>query len=294
MSQQSPGVPAPAGAHVTLEPGEGGLARAALTHPRGGRAEVYLHGAHATRWTTASGDEVLYLSPRARFGPRASIRGGVPVVFPQFADTGPLPKHGFARTREWEAVEIDASADHACLTLRLSDSPETRALWDHAFRATLAVALSEQLTITLSVENTGEEAIELTCALHSYLSVGDVRRASVEGLDGVRYRDKVSGGDAVQRGAVEFRGEVDRVYCDPPGELRLRDEAAGRTVIVRTSGFTDAVVWNPWTDIAAAMDDLGADQFPRFVCIEPACVCTPVRLEPGEQWEGTQILSVER
>src|SRR4051794_21115769 len=148
-----------------------------LVSPSGGGAEVRLHGAHVVRWTDASGDELLYLSPRSRFGDGAAIRGGIPVIFPQFADLGPLPKHGFARTSEWALAE--RSADSA--VLRLADSPATRAVWDHAFEADLRVEAGDALTVTLAIRNTGDAAFEFTAALHSYLRVGDVRRAAVLG-----------------------------------------------------------------------------------------------------------------
>jgi glucose-6-phosphate 1-epimerase len=63
------------------------------------------HGGQVLEWTPV-GSEVsrLWLSPDWRCGPGAAIRGGVPVVFPQFSDRGPLPKHGIARDREWEAL----------------------------------------------------------------------------------------------------------------------------------------------------------------------------------------------
>src|SRR5438270_10896601 len=70
----------------------------------GARVEVYTHGAHLTSWKPASGEERLFLSSRSSFTPDSAIRGGVPVIFPQFSAMGPLPKHGFARVSEWELV----------------------------------------------------------------------------------------------------------------------------------------------------------------------------------------------
>src|SRR5690348_6301397 len=71
----------------------------------GARADVFPYGAHVTSWMPAGGGGRLFLSERSAFGAGSAIRGGVPVIFPQFASTGPLPKHGFARTMEWRVVE---------------------------------------------------------------------------------------------------------------------------------------------------------------------------------------------
>ncbi len=216
------------------EPGEGGLRRIVLASPGGGRAEVYLQGAHVARWTDAGEGDVLYLSPRSRFAPGEAIRGGVPVIFPQFADLGPLPKHGFARTAEWTLAE--ASADRVVLVL--ADTPATRELWDHAFRAELTVETGAELSITLEIHNTGDTAFEFTCALHGYFRVSDVRSASVDGLGGVRYHDKVAGGEHVQGGReLRFEGETDRVYLGAPDVLRLVDGTAWKTVLIRKFGF---------------------------------------------------------
>ncbi|HEX8241978.1 MAG TPA: D-hexose-6-phosphate mutarotase [Longimicrobium sp.] len=262
-----------------------------LTSPAGGRAEVMAHGAHVVRWTDPASGEVLYLSPRSRFGPGASIRGGIPVIFPQFADQGPLPKHGFARTAEWEVAERGSRY----AVLRLADSAETRAVWDHAFECRLRVELGDALAVTLAVRNMGEAAFDFTCALHTYLRVGDIRSVWIDGLKGIRYRDKVAGGEHVQRDArLRFAGETDRVYLDAPDELRLVDGGAWDSVLLRKHGFDDTVVWNPWAEKARGMDDLGEDQFPRFVCVEAACAGRPVRLEPGGRWKGSQEITAER
>ena len=256
-----------------------------LTADYGGRAEVHAHGAHVTRW-----NDVLWLSPRARFEPGEAIRGGIPIIFPQFADLGPLPKHGFARTAAWAWAESDEST---CV-LRLEDSPETRAVWDHAFRAEVRVAVGgTALEVALSVRNTGEAPFDFTAALHTYFRVGDVRRATVRWLDGVAYRDKVAGHDATQSGDVTFTGETDRVYFGAPDVLRIDDGAEGRTIAIHTRGFPDAVVWNPW-EKAAAMDDVGEDQITRFVCVEAAAVGAPVTLAPEAEWTGSQRIVVER
>jgi glucose-6-phosphate 1-epimerase len=272
------------------EPGEGGLPRVVLTAPNGSRAEIYLHGAHVARWTDAGEGDVLYLSPRSRFEPGEAIRGGVPVIFPQFADLGPLPKHGFARTSVWTLAE--AAADRAVLVL--ADTPETRAVWDHAFRAELRVELGAELSMTFAVENTGDDAFDFTCALHSYFRVSDVGKVAVDGLQGICFLDKVARGEHVQDTAeLRFAGEVDRVYVDAPDVLQIRDGGSWERVVVRKFGFRDAVVWNPGAEKARAIVDLGGDAYPHFVCVEAACAAEPVRLEPGERWEGGQVLSAD-
>lgn len=259
-----------------------------LTHPEGGRVRVYPYGAHAAAWTDPAGQEILFLSRRSRFEPGAAIRGGVPVVFPQFADRGPLPKHGFARVVPWEPVGESADT----VTLRLADTLETRALWPHNFRAELRISLDRALTLTLRVLNTGDAPLEFTAALHTYLRVGDVRRATLEGLRGTRYLDKVEGGEPrmEEHAALTVAGEVDRVYLDAPARLRLRDEALGRVVEVEQEGFPDTVVWNPWVEKARALEDLADEEYLEMLCVEAAAVGAPVRLEPGEEWSGTQRL----
>ena len=103
--------------------------------------DVYLHGAHVTSWKPARDhDERLFLSERSEFRAGAAIRGGIPVIFPQFAAEGPLPRHGFARTSEWTLDEVSAKAGDAVASLSLRDSAETRAIWNHAFSPRSAFA----------------------------------------------------------------------------------------------------------------------------------------------------------
>jgi glucose-6-phosphate 1-epimerase len=264
-----------------------------LAHPSGSTARVHTHGAHVTSWIPAGGGEALFLSRAAKFGPETSIRGGVPVIFPQFADEGPLPRHGFARTARWEPVD----ASDARAVFRLRDTEHMRTIWPHAFLAELAVELkAARIAIRLSIRNTGDGPFAFTAALHTYLRVADVRRASVAGLRGVRYRDKLRGGETFVEEDAELRipAGIDRVYLGPPSELLVRDAAGGRMIRVRAEGFADAVVWNPGEEGAAAFPDMEADEAREMLCVEAAQVADPVRLAPGETWRAAQLLQVER
>jgi glucose-6-phosphate 1-epimerase len=262
-----------------------------LAHPSGSTAQVHTYGAHVTSWIPAGGGEALFLSRAAKFQPGTSIRGGVPVIFPQFAETGPLPKHGFARMEVWERVDGSGSA----VTLRLRDNERTRALWPHAFLLELAVELDERrLAVRMTVTNTGHEPISWTGALHTYLRVADAHRATVHGLRAIPYRDKLRDGGTFVEEEAELRipEEIDRVYMSAPAELRVRDEAGGRTLAVRAEGFADAVVWNPGAALAGSFPDMEAGEAREMLCVEAAQATDPIRLAPGETWHGAQLLEL--
>lgn len=265
----------------------------ALRADDGALAEIHRHGAHVTSWRPVGDvEDRLYLSPRSEFGPSAAIRGGVPVIFPQFAAEGPLPRHGFARTSLWSlgciAREANGTAE-AELVLR--DSRETRAIWDVAFNAVLAVSVvARRLAITLRVQNVGDQAFSFTAALHTYLRVHDIGDAEIHGLRGTPYRvsgDRTLVTDDADRLVVT--DYLDRVYVGAPSRLELRER--DRSTVLEAEGFPDAVVWNPGRERAASLHDLEPGGERRFVCIEAAVVQTPVTLGAGRQWSGTQTLT---
>jgi len=283
---------------------EGGRTRFLLTHPSGATAELHLAGAHLTSWVPAGQGEAIFLSRAASFRRGDAIRGGVPVVFPQFSGLGPLPKHGFARTAEWEpeppgeseSGDAAAAGDVVALTLRLRDSAATRALWPHPFLARLTVELTgDALALRLTVENTGPAPFDFTAALHTYLRVADIARAGLHGLHGARFRDALDGGREREQAERVLRidGPVDRVYPDAPQELLVHDEAAGRSIRLRQEGFRDVVVWNPWSDGADALVDMDPQEYRVMLCVEAAQAAAPVTLPPGGRWTGAQRLRME-
>jgi glucose-6-phosphate 1-epimerase len=263
----------------------------------GASADVYLHGAHVTSWRPAPDEnERLFLSARSEFRDGAAIRGGVPVIFPQFATEGPLPRHGFARTSLWSfGTGQETDGGDAVASFTLTDSPNTRAIWPAEFRVTLTLRLGgARLQLTLGVENTGASPFTFTCALHSYLRVNDIVRAEVLGLQGARYRE--SSAPALlhvdNQSAVRATGPLDRVYVSAPRSVTLREP--NRTMTVDKVDFTDLVLWNPGATAARTLTDMEPDGERAMLCIEAAVVQTPITLASGDRWHGSQTLDAAR
>ena len=244
----------------------------------GARLALSPSGAQVLSWVPASGGpDRLYLSPLAA---PPVLRGGVPVVFPQFSNRGPLPKHGLVRDLPWTVV---ACGGGRVLATR-SDDADTRRLWPHAFSLTLsAEVLAERLEIDLVVSNTGDKAFTFTAALHAYLAVPDAGRVTVDGVGGLTAQDNGGGGGDLTLAAGPFT-------VTPPVDLavlgaraaRVLRGGAGGDLVITTGGFTDTVLWNPG---AEDLPDVPGGAQSGFFCLEPA-VLTPVVLPAGGTWRG--------
>ena len=257
----------------------------------GAQATVTLYGGHLVAWQTSDGQERLFCSRDSALDGSRAIRGGVPVIFPQFGARGTGMRHGFARVATWQ-LESTGDADGAAwaqFILHHTDLPEAiAASWPWAFTLRLRVALQGQsLELQLSVHNTGEQAFPFSAALHSYFAIDQLSEARIGGLQRVRYSDETPQ-DALQAEEVlQFADKLDRIYYQLPGALQLQSGDA--TLHLEQQGFTDAVVWNPGAQDAAALPDLADDEYQRFICIEPALI-QPDSLAAGAEWVGRQRL----
>ncbi|MBL8992244.1 MAG: D-hexose-6-phosphate mutarotase, partial [Spirochaetia bacterium] len=203
-------------------PGEGSLPKLKLRHKSGATAEIYRHGAHVTSWKTPDGKEQLFLSAATPFKAATPIRGGVPIVFPQFGNFGPLTPHGFARIKDWDLAEHRENVS----TWRLTDDAETLAVWPHPFELLFEVRLEEKsLSLTFTVKNTGEAPFSFRSALHTYFRVEDIHRTSLTGMKDVVYQDRLSGqNDLVHRDEpFSFTGETDLIVPSAPDLFILNE-----------------------------------------------------------------------
>lgn len=272
-------------ASVRAESGRGGLARLVVSTPAAD-AEIYLQGAHVTAWAPAGQADVIWMSDRSAFAPGVPIRGGVPVCFPWFGPhpSGSAPLHGFARISDWSLAEVTEDGDDVVLVLTLSDTDATRAsAWPHRFRARYRVTIGATLTVALEVTNTGAEPITFAEAFHTYLGVGDIREASITGLEEAPYVDRLVSPEWLEPtgASLTITAETDRVYAQP-GTIAVVDGTGARTLTVTAQGSANAVIWNPWVAKAAAMGDFGDDEWSEMVCVETCNVAGDVvSLAPG-------------
>jgi len=220
-------------------------------------------------------DDLLFVSDKAYYESGKAIKGGIPVCWPWFgADPDDLgrPAHGFVRNRQWEVSASESLADGSTkVILELADSEETRKIWPHPFKLNIEITVGDSLSVALVTYNNGDENVTISQALHTYFYVGDIGKVSVLGLDGVEYLDKVDDfAEKTQSGPVTINGEVDRIYKGVSGELVIEDESLGRKIRIASTGCSTAVIWNPWSEIAASMGDLNDDDYRKMICVETA------------------------
>jgi glucose-6-phosphate 1-epimerase len=275
----------PAGAFLTTY---GQLQAVQLRTDAGASAIVTLYGAQLVSWQPTPGDERLFVSRRSSLDGAKAIRGGVPVIFPQFAEQGEGPRHGFARTATWRLTGSNIVGDAASISLELTQMDLALvAAFPHRFKLTLHVSIQEnRLTLDLDVDNQDNAPFAFAAALHSYFRV-DAARAWLTGLQGAEYTDQVDGGARRQEAeeSVGFTAKLDRIYHVVEPRLWLRE--GERALMLEQDGFADAVVWNPGADDARALADMADEEYREFACVEAAHIA-PVTLAPGTRWSGMQ------
>ena len=151
----------------------------------------------------------------------------------------------------------------------------------------------DSLATAITVRNEGSEAFEFQVLLHSYFRVADVSRATVTGLSGVQYVDKVLDASTHTQAAneVTIAGEVDRVYSNIPQNTTSIVEAGKPRFDIVRDNLNDAVVWNPGKEKAIALSDFEPKTgYTKMLCVEAGAVSTWTKLEGGEEWEGGQVV----
>ncbi len=280
--------------------GKGGLIQARIKNDLG-EAVISTYAAQVLSYKPAGdGEDLLFVSEAAYYQEGKATKGGIPVCWPWF---GPDPQdkgrggHGFVRNRQWQVMGSNALEDGSTrLVLGLDSNYDTLAIWPHAFELRMEFIVGATLSIGLITLNEGSEPVDITQGLHSYFRVGDISQASVMGLEGSSYIDKMDeSAEKTQDGPVRIAGEVDRIYTGVEGDLVVDDPVLGRRIRIASQGSRSAVVWNPWIDTTKAMGDLQDDDYQRMLCVETTNAGPDVvNIPAGGDYRLGARLSIER
>ncbi|ORY87881.1 galactose mutarotase-like domain-containing protein [Protomyces lactucae-debilis] len=261
----------------------------------GASARIAEYGATVISWKVQN-HERLFLSTKAHLDGSKAIRGGIPLVFPVFgkANEGPcakLPQHGFARTSYWQIV--NKQGNEATLSLKSADlNTEARSAWSSEFELLYTVKVTaNQLLTSLQVKNTDSKDFEFQTLLHSYFRVKNIANVSVEGLDGVTYKDKVSASEIKETAAqVGITQETDRVYPRVQGDVTILENGKP-SFQVKRKNLEDVVLWNPWTGCSKMADFGPEDGYQQMVCVEAGAVSRWHTLGAGESFTASQTVT---
>lgn len=276
--------------------GSGKLAKIRLTTPAA-TAEVYLHGAQITSWQPAGAEEVLFLSEHSHWQEGLAIRGGIPVCFPWFRgkkDNPQAPAHGVVRTKAWQLDSVSANQDGSVTVICSTASDDaTRPWWPHEFRIEYRITCGETLNLELIVTNTGSAPFAFEEALHTYFRVADVRAVRILGLEGVSFLDNTdSNREKLQAGPIAIGKATDNAYSHAGSTIDLVDPGLRRTLRTEKRHSGSTIVWNPWQNGAAALSDLGDEEWQRMACVEAGNILgAAVSLAPGRSHALRVVLS---
>ncbi|MDD2357160.1 MAG: D-hexose-6-phosphate mutarotase [Thiovulaceae bacterium] len=236
-------------------------------------AKIALQGAHIFEYKKDGKNELLWLSSLAQFEENKPIRGGIPICWPWFGPHSEpsLPQHGFARISLFSFISCDEKDDiTSVVTLKLTDSPKSKILWDFSFELLVTISISKELYVSIKTTNTDIKEFKITEALHTYLNVENILDAEVFGVKKSTYFDQLSKTMKVQKNDLHIDQEIDRIYINPNNKLTLKEK--NRTIFLQNSHSNSLVIWNPWREKVKSIKDMQDHEYKNMLCIESANV----------------------
>ena len=163
--------------------------------------KVHDFGACLLSYKTGAGRECVFLSRDAKLDGSKAVRGGIPLVFPQFGQPDKsMPQHGFFRTNFWKVDESSVFDNEESAgityTLELKDVKNSRGgLWDENTEFDCSCSYHVEITgktfsTRIEIKNTGGKEIPFQTLLHTYYLVDgkaalDGSNCYVTGLEGM-------------------------------------------------------------------------------------------------------------
>ena len=165
--------------------------------------QIHDFGACLLSYKTGGGRECIFLSRDAKLDGSKAVRGGIPLVFPQFGQQDKsMPQHGFLRTNFWKADESSAYDNEESagitFTLDLKDVKDSRGgQWcentEYDCSCSYHVKITgKTISSRIEIKNTGDKKFPFQTLLHTYYLVDgkaalDGSNCYVKGLEGMSH-----------------------------------------------------------------------------------------------------------
>lgn len=250
-----------------------------LTDPTGQtRLEVVpSRGGIATQWQV-NGQPIFYLDTERFTDPTLSVRGGNPILFPICGNlpdntytlngqSYTLKQHGFARDLPWTVLDQQAGADSARLSMGLSSSEQTLAVYPFEFDLVFTYILQgNTLTLHQRYTNRSEARMPFSAGFHPYFAVQDKAKLRLH-IPASQYDDNVTKSVQAYSGSFDFNvDEIDAAFTEISSHVAsVVDEGRSqRLTLTFSPEFSAVVFWTvkgkpfyclePWTAPRNAMN----------------------------------------
>ena len=228
---------------------------------------------------------IFYKSPINEFG--KTYRGGVPVLFPQFANIGKLRKHGFVRDIEWELMYEFQDEKQSIIEYDCNINDDDYAEWPHNAKLNLFCEMAKNIiTIKLIVINNDNKPFEFTGGLHPYFAISSRDIVTINGLDNSKFKDSYP----TIPYNLNSNTTIERLY-ETNNPINFFNGENWLTL--KFTGFDNWMIWNPGEEGAKFIHDLPKDEWSKFICIEPIII-KPKILEPGELFIGELQITLNK
>ncbi len=229
----------------------------------------------------------LWLSKKAIWDGSKSIRGGVPICWPWFGQhpDNSQSMHGYVRTRMWQVQVSNQHENSTSLTLAPLDCQG--AGFDAKASLSLRLTIGAELSMKLVTTNIDTKPFTYTCALHSYFNVEDIHKTGLSGLSG-DYADKPRDFRIFPTPEpYRFTEETDRIHLTSAAKVNIISETF--QIAILSAGHDSIVVWNPWHENSALLEDMENDGYRKMLCVETA-ITSGKSLAPGDSHVIEQII----
>lgn len=233
-------------------------------------------GGILTRWQV-QGQNVFYMDEERFTDPTLTVRGGNPILFPICGNLPDntytwkdqpytLKQHGFARNLPW-SVGDRTTDDGAALTVELSSTDETRAVYPFEFHVAFTYVLrGNTLEIRQRVTNHSADSMPFSIGFHPYFGVVHKEQLQIQ-IPATELFDHISKTSHPYSGSFDFaQDEIDVAFpnltaptaqvTDPDRRLRLTIDVDPlfSTLVFWTVKGKEFYCLEPWTAGRNAMN----------------------------------------